>query len=97
MELIPSNDGKIKAAKILLAMENTANRSLNVLFPIECNNENEDATIVDMRKNNETIHSPNDNNQKLTDEEFVREKRNQLEEVHKRQLSTWETKFALAV
>lgn len=24
-----------------------------------------------MRKNNETIHSPNDNDQKLTDEEFV--------------------------
>ena len=82
-------------------MENTANRSLNVLFPIECNNKNEkernEKERNDMRKNNETIHSPNDNNQKLTDEEFVREKRNQLEEVHKRQLSTWETKFVLAV
>ena len=75
MELIPSDDAKIRTAKILLAIENTVKRSLNVLFPIECNNENEDATIVDMRKNNETIHSPNDNDQKLTDEEFVRGKK----------------------
>ena len=75
MELIPSDDAKIRTAKVLLAIENTVNRSLNVLFPIECNNENKDATIVDMRKNNETIHSPNDNDQKLTDEEFVRGKK----------------------
>ena len=71
VELIPSNDGKIRAAKILFPRKNTVNRSLNLFFPLECDNKNEDATNVNMRKNNERNDNPNDDIQKLTDEEFV--------------------------
>ena len=53
----------------MLATKNTVNRFLNLLFPLEFNNENEDATNVDMRRNNETNDNPNDDDQKLTNEE----------------------------
>ena len=75
VELVPSNGGKIRAAKILLATKNTVNRSLNLLFPLVCNNENEHATNVRIRKNNETNVSPKGNDQKLTNEKFVLEEK----------------------
>ena len=75
VELVPSNGGKIRAAKILLATKSTVNRSLNLLFPLVCNNENEHATNVRIRKNNETNVSPKGNDQKLTNEKFVLEEK----------------------
>ena len=73
VELITNKGRKIRAAKILLARKNTVNRSVNLLLPLERDNKNDDATNVDMRKNNETHNSPNDRNQKLTDDEFIQE------------------------
>ena len=35
-ELISSNDGKIRAAKILLPTKKVLNRPLNLLYPLEC-------------------------------------------------------------
>ena len=73
VELIPSDDGMIRAAKILLGTKNTLNQSLNLLFPLQCNNKNEDITNVDMRQNNEINNNPNDSDQKPTNQEFVAE------------------------
>ena len=73
VELIPSDDGMIRAAKILLGTKNTLNQSLNLLFPLQCNNKNEDITNVDKRQNNEINNNPNDSDQKPTNQEFVAE------------------------
>lgn len=73
VELIPSDDGMIRAAKILLGTKNTLNQSLNLLFPLQCNNKNEDITNVDKRQNNEINNNPNDSDQKPTNQEFVTE------------------------
>ena len=73
VELIPSDDGMIRAAKILLGTKNTLNQSLNLLFPLQCNNKNEDITNVDKRRNNEINNNPNDSDQKPTNQEFVAE------------------------
>ena len=35
-ELISSNDGKIRAAKVLLPIKKVLNRPLNLLYPLEC-------------------------------------------------------------
>ena len=35
-ELITSNDGKTRSAKVKLATGNTVNRPLNLLYPLEC-------------------------------------------------------------
>ena len=35
-ELISSNDGKIRAAKVLLPTKKVLNRPLNLLYPLEC-------------------------------------------------------------
>ena len=73
VELIPSDDRMIRAAKILLGTKNTLNQSLNLLFPLQCNNKNEDITNFDMRQNNEINSNPNDSDQKPTNQEFVAE------------------------
>ena len=73
VELIPSDDGMIRAAKILLGTKNTLNQSLNLLFPLQCNNKNEDITNVDKRQNNEINNNPNDSDQKPTNQEFAAE------------------------
>ena len=73
VELIPSDDGMIRAAKILLGTKNTLNQSLNLLFPLQYNNKNEDITNVDKRQNNEINNNPNDSDQKPTNQEFVAE------------------------
>ena len=73
VELIPSDDGMIRAAKILLGTKNTLNQSLNLLFPLQYNNKNEDITNVDKRQNNEINNNPNDSDQKPTNQEFVTE------------------------
>ena len=36
VELVTSNDGNIRAAKVLLSTKNIVNRSLNLLYPLEC-------------------------------------------------------------
>ncbi|MEM7375589.1 MAG: reverse transcriptase domain-containing protein [Bacteroidota bacterium] len=38
-ELITSSDGNVRAAKVLLATRNIVNRSLNLLYPLECEND----------------------------------------------------------
>ncbi|XP_066926074.1 uncharacterized protein [Clytia hemisphaerica] len=52
--LITSTDGKIRAAKVLLATKNTVNRSLNLLYPLECENDfkvEDDLTTGDIDDN----------------------------------------------
>ena len=39
VELITSNDGNIRAAKVLLPTKNVVNRSLNLLYPLEYEHE----------------------------------------------------------
>ena len=38
-KLITSSDGNVRAAKVLLATRNVVNRSLNLLYPLECEND----------------------------------------------------------
>ena len=39
VELITSNDGNIRAAKVLLSTRNVVNRPLNLPYPLECEHE----------------------------------------------------------
>ena len=39
VELITSNDGNIRAAKVLLSTKNVVSRLLNLLCPLECEDE----------------------------------------------------------
>ena len=39
VELITSNDGNIRAAKVLLSTKNVVSRPLNLLCPLECEHE----------------------------------------------------------
>ena len=39
VELITSNDGNIRAAKVLLSTKNVVNCPLNLLYPLECDHE----------------------------------------------------------
>ena len=41
VELVTSNDGNIRAAKVLLSTKNVVNRSLNLLYPLECEREHQ--------------------------------------------------------
>ena len=41
VELITSNDGNIRAAKVLLSTKNVVNRPLNLLYPLECEYEHQ--------------------------------------------------------
>ena len=39
VELITSNDGNIRAAKVLLSTKNVVSRLLNLVCPLECEDE----------------------------------------------------------
>ena len=41
VELITSNDGNIRAAKVLLSSRNVVNPPLNLLYPLECEHEHQ--------------------------------------------------------
>ena len=45
VELITSNDGNIRAAKVLLSTENVVNRPLNLLYPQKCSQSSTQSTI----------------------------------------------------
>ena len=64
VKFITSSDGNIRAAKVLLSTKNTLNRSLNLLYPLECERERcqgeeapkteiTDANIKDYEKEND--------------------------------------------
>ena len=44
IELLPNSEGKVRAAKVLLATKSTVIRPLNLLYPIECERRVNDAT-----------------------------------------------------
>ena len=60
-ELITSSDGNIRSAKVLLATKNVVNRSLNLLYPLECQNDHTDNL-------NEKVNQNNDNNEDTTND-----------------------------
>lgn len=53
-ELIPNSDGNIRAARILLPNKNIITRPLNLLYPLECNNEETETKNETVEKSNET-------------------------------------------
>ena len=50
-ELISSNDGKIRAAKVLLLTRKLLNRPLNLLYPLECDSGRD----IEMTKDGEQL------------------------------------------
>ena len=54
VELLPSSEGKVRAAKVLLGSESTVNRPLNLLCPIEF-----ESTANDTTEKNEQINNKN--------------------------------------
>ncbi|XP_057299223.1 uncharacterized protein LOC130629867 [Hydractinia symbiolongicarpus] len=60
-ELIPNSDGKIRAARILLPNKNIITQPSNLLYPLECNNE-------ETETKNETVETSNETNNKNLEE-----------------------------
>ena len=54
IELLPNSEGKVIAAKVLLATKSTVNRPLNLLYPIECEN-----IVNDTTENSEQLSNSN--------------------------------------
>ena len=67
VELITSNDGNIRAAKVLLPTKNVVNRSLNLLYPLECEHEHRQMSreILKIEQTDPNIKE-NRENKKLT-------------------------------
>ena len=53
VEMITSNDGNIRAAKVLLSTKNIVNCPLNLLYSLECENEHRQMSR-EMRKTEQT-------------------------------------------
>ena len=71
VELIPKWKCKHKSSKNIDYYKKHCEsifESLNVLSPLECDKENEDAMKLDTRKMNETNDYANNNDQKLRDD-----------------------------
>ena len=69
VELITSNDGNIRAAKILLATRNVVNRPLNLLYPLECGDSFKDITN---KESTEDKDAQEKSSEKATTNEIVR-------------------------
>ena len=54
IELLPNSEGKVIAAKVLLATKSTVNRPLNLLYPIEC-----ESIVNDKTENSEQLSNSN--------------------------------------
>ena len=54
IELITSNDGQIRAAKVRLANKNVVNRPLKLLYPLECKKESNNEKKTDINDNDRT-------------------------------------------
>ena len=54
IELLPNSEGKVIAAKVLLATKSTVNRPLNLLYPIEC-----ESIVNDTTENSEQLSNSN--------------------------------------
>ncbi|CAC5389764.1 unnamed protein product [Mytilus coruscus] len=55
-QLVVSRDGQIRSGKVILPYKKTLNRALNMLYPIECEEANEDLTNSDTEKDTELIN-----------------------------------------
>ena len=51
IESIITNDGNVRAAKVLLPIRNVVNRPVNLLYPLECESEHKDQMEKPQRMN----------------------------------------------
>ena len=69
VEMIPSSDGNIRAAKVLLPTRNIINRPMNLLYPLECENEENQQDDSDAKNDQNKVQEIN--NDKIIDNETV--------------------------
>ena len=62
IELLPNSEGKLSAAKVILATKTTANQPLNLLYPIEC-----ESIVNDTNEKSEQLSSSNAQSQEKID------------------------------
>ena len=62
IELLPNSEGKVRAAKVLLATKRTVNRPSTLLYPIECG-----STVNDTTEKSEQLSNRNTQSQEKLD------------------------------
>ncbi|CAG2200034.1 unnamed protein product [Mytilus edulis] len=79
-QLVVSRDGQIRSGKVMLPNKKNLNRALNMLYPIECEELNEDLTNSDTEKDTELINDKTKTTRERTQRQAARTAMKKIQE-----------------